>query len=65
GKSGGVYTLIIKQDETGGRTFTWPASVLWSGGIIPAFSTSANAIDMVKFVFDGTNYLGIAASDFK
>ncbi|NTW31246.1 MAG: hypothetical protein HGB12_01200 [Bacteroidetes bacterium] len=57
GKSGGFYTLIIKQDGTGGRTVIWPEDVKWAGGTEPAFTTSAGAIDLVKFVYDGTNYL--------
>jgi len=60
GKSGGIYTLIIKQDGAGGRTVTWPENVEWDGGAAPALSTAANAVGLVKFIFDGTNYLGYA-----
>ncbi|NTW32498.1 MAG: hypothetical protein HGB12_07720 [Bacteroidetes bacterium] len=58
GKSGGIYTLILKQDGTGGRTVTWPTNVIWDGGDAPALSTAANAIGIVRFIYDGTNYLG-------
>ncbi|NTW33483.1 MAG: LamG domain-containing protein [Bacteroidetes bacterium] len=58
GKSGGLYTFIIKQNSLGGRTVTWPPDVKWSGtGAAPALSIAANAADIIKFVYDGTNYL--------
>ncbi|NTW33677.1 MAG: hypothetical protein HGB12_13835, partial [Bacteroidetes bacterium] len=61
GKSGSLYTLIIKQDATGGRTVTWPSSkIKWEGGAAPVLNTTANAIGLVKFVYDGTNYIGYA-----
>ncbi|NTW31033.1 MAG: LamG domain-containing protein [Bacteroidetes bacterium] len=58
GKSGGLYTLIIKQDGTGGWTVTWSSNIKWAGGITPILSTTANAVDLIRFVFDGTNFLG-------
>jgi hypothetical protein len=57
-------TLILVQDGTGSRTATWPASVLWAGGTAPTLSTAANAVDIVSFIYDGTNYYGSAALDF-
>ena len=57
GHAGGEYTLILNQDSTGGRSVTWPASVIWSEGDRPSLTTDASAIDMVKFVYNGTNYL--------
>lgn len=39
-------TLYLRQDATGGRTMTWPASFKWSGGV-PTLSTGANATDIV------------------
>lgn len=53
------FTLYAKQDGTGNRTITWPASVKWSGGA-PTLSTAANAVDI--FVFEsidgGTTWYG-------
>ncbi|NTW31658.1 MAG: LamG domain-containing protein [Bacteroidetes bacterium] len=57
GMSGGVYTLIIKQDGTGGRTLTWPTGIKWTGGTPPSLTTSSNVINVIKFVFDGTDYI--------
>ncbi|NTW32497.1 MAG: hypothetical protein HGB12_07715 [Bacteroidetes bacterium] len=62
GKSGCIYTLIIKQDNTGARTVTWPTEVKWSGNTVPTLSTAADAVDIVKFVFDGTKYLVISTT---
>jgi hypothetical protein len=50
--------LKVVQDATGGRTVTWPASVKWSEGVAPYLSTVANAVDIISFYFDGTNYYG-------
>jgi len=56
--SGRALMLELKQDATGGRTVTWPASVKWEGGSAPTLSTSANAIDILTFFSDGTNQFG-------
>ncbi|NTW31034.1 MAG: hypothetical protein HGB12_00090 [Bacteroidetes bacterium] len=57
GKSGGLYTLIIKQNSTGGWTVSWPSNVKWDGGIAPVFNTAPYGVGSVKFVYDGTNFL--------
>ncbi|NTW31031.1 MAG: hypothetical protein HGB12_00075 [Bacteroidetes bacterium] len=58
GKSGAIYTLIIKQNATGGWKVSWPSNVKWIGGTAPTLTSNANAVDMFKFVNDGTNFLG-------
>jgi hypothetical protein len=50
--SGASYTLLLKQDGTGPRLATWPASVLWPGGTAPTLSTAAGKVDVVTFVYD-------------
>lgn len=62
----GPTNMLVRlvQDATGGRTVTWPASVKWPGGTAPTLSTAANAIDIVSFYFDGTNYYGQAGLNF-
>jgi hypothetical protein len=57
--AGKSFILIQKQDGTGGRTVTWPASVKWPGGTAPTLTSTASKAD--KFVFtaiDGSNWLG-------
>lgn len=57
--TGGSYMLELLQDGTGSRTATWPATVKWEGGSAPTLTTTASRKDVVVFVWNGTNYLGI------
>lgn len=58
-RAGQSFSLRLKQDGTGSRTVTWPASVKWDSGTAPTLSTAANAIDAFAFVsFDGTRWEG-------
>lgn len=45
-------TIYLKQDSTGSRTPSWPSSVRWPDGSEPSWSTAANAIDVVTFLYD-------------
>jgi hypothetical protein len=57
--AGKSFMLIQKQDGTGGRTVTWPASVKWPGGTAPTLTSTASKAD--KFIFtavDGSSWLG-------
>ena len=58
--SGAYGTLVVKQDATGGRTLTLPSvanKILGSSSTTTiGLSTTANAIDIINFYFDGTNY---------
>jgi len=56
--------LVLKQDSIGSRTATWPASVLWAGGTAPTLSTGADAVDIVSFYYDGTNFYGVPSLNF-
>ena len=49
--------LLLQQGSTA-RTYTWPAAVKWLGGTAPTVSTTDNDIDMVTFFYNGTNYIG-------
>lgn len=53
------FALYKKQDGTGSRTVTWPASVKWSGGA-PTLTTTANSIDILVFetLDGGTTWFG-------
>jgi len=64
GQDGGKYTLIIKQDATGSRTVTWPASVRWPGGTAPTLTTTASKTDYIGFIYNGVDfqYDGVAQS---
>jgi hypothetical protein len=57
--AGRSFILIQRQDGTGSRTVTWPASVDWPAATAPTLTSTANRVD--KFVFtaiDGSNWLG-------
>lgn len=52
---------------TGAGSFavTWPATVKWAGGTAPTITTSASAIDIITFWYDGTNYHGTEVQDLQ
>jgi hypothetical protein len=58
--AGAYGTLVVTQDATGGKTLTLPTAtnkVLGSATTTAiALSTAANAIDIVNFYYDGSNY---------
>jgi hypothetical protein len=58
GRAGGEYSLILKQDSTGGRTVVWPSDIKWPSGVAPTLSSDPSAIDIVRFLYDGSDYLG-------
>lgn len=45
----GSFVLILKQDATGGRTATWPATVAWPAGTAPTLTTDASKLDVFSF----------------
>jgi len=49
------YSVILKQDATGGRIVTW-GNVKLPGGVSPVLSSSANSTDIVEFIWDGTSW---------
>ena len=60
--AGKSFTLVQKQDGTGSRTVTWPASVKWPAGTAPTITATASRAD--KFVFtaiDSSSWLGSVA----
>jgi hypothetical protein len=60
--AGKSFILVQKQDGTGSRTVTWPASVDWPSATAPTLTATASKAD--KFVFtaiDGSNWLGSVA----
>ena len=63
-KAGGAYQLRVIQDGTGNRTLAYNAVFKWPGGSAPSLSTSANAIDIISCVSDGTNMYCTIAQDF-
>lgn len=56
--AGKSFTLILKQDATGGRTVTWPSSAKWPGGTAPTITSTASKRDTIAFVAEGSDWLG-------
>lgn len=52
---GDELTLMLTQDATGGRTFTWPTNAKLAGGVL-TLSITPNAVDVVRLAWDGTNW---------
>jgi len=50
--------LVLKQDGEGSRLATWPETVMWPAGTAPTLTTTASAVDIISFYWDGTNYHG-------
>ena len=63
----GACSLILKlvQDGSGSRTVTWPADVLWPNNTAPTLTTTAAAVDLMSFYYDGTDFYGLAGFDFR
>ena len=61
---GAVYILIVKQDATGGRTLAFSSNYKFAGGSAPSLTTTASRADVLTFVSDGTNMMGVASQNF-
>jgi hypothetical protein len=65
-KDGASYTIIVKQDASGGRVISsFGTAYKWAGGTAPTLSASANAVDILTFISDGTNLYGSFVGDFQ
>jgi hypothetical protein len=58
-KAGGTYYLIIRQDATGNRTLTYGSAYKFANTTAPILTTTANAVDILTFISDGTNMYGV------
>jgi hypothetical protein len=56
--AGKSFTLFQKQDATGSRTVTWPASVKWPASTAPTITSTASKGDKFVFTADGTYWWG-------
>lgn len=55
---GDTITLELTQDSTGSRLATWPPNFKKVGGTL-TLSTGVNAVDVIKFAWDGTNWVEV------
>jgi hypothetical protein len=65
--AGSSFTLVLRQDASGGRTVTWPSGTKWAGGTTPSLTTTASAVDVFSFVcVNGASWMGfVAGQDVK
>ena len=64
-KNGAAYRLTIKQDATGGRTLTFGTAYKFAGGVDPAITTAASAVDVLSCASDGTSMFCTILQDVK
>lgn len=50
GVDGQQFTLILKQDGTGGRTVTWWSGIAWPGGTVPTLTATSGQADVFTFL---------------
>jgi len=62
----GTYIFMFVQGSTGGKTVTFPSNFYFISGLgDPDFSgDSANTINIVSFLCDGTNFYGVYMQNF-
>lgn len=60
---GQTLTLRVVENGTGGYTITLP-TLKWPAGTVGSPTTTANAINLYIFYYDGTNYLAQLAAGF-
>ncbi len=56
--NGTNFILILEQDTTGNRGATWPDNVKWASGNPPTLSVQPGGVDIVKLVYDGSDWFG-------
>lgn len=59
--AGKSFIMLQKQDATGSRTVTWPASVKWPASTAPTITSTASKGDKFVFTADGTYWWGSVA----
>jgi len=48
-KAGKAGTITFIQDGSGNRTIAWNSVFKWAGGVVPALSTGAGAVDVLTY----------------
>jgi len=61
--AGKSFILLLKQDGTGNRTATF-AGVKWNAVGAPTITVTANKMDILSFVADGTNWYGSVSQGY-
>lgn len=58
------YVLFIERSGVAAITLTWNSIFKWPEGLKPGISSAAGALDIITFLYDGTNIYGVRQGDF-
>ena len=62
----GSFTLKVTEDGTGGWALVYPGTVRAPGGVVPAITTTANAVNILAIYWDGSvYYIGAALANVR
>jgi len=64
-ESGAMYTIVVKQDSTGGRTLTLPSSFKYASGTPPTITIGASSIDLITIFKLDSDYIISYDQDYK
>lgn len=59
----GEYFLEVTQVGGGNTIGAWPTNVVWVGAVAPTMTATNGRIDLYRFFWDGTRYIGDARQD--
>ena len=59
-----LWLVVVQGDGDDTIDWTNEADIIFPGGTDPVLSTGNGDVDVVTFIWDGTNYLGVANYDF-
>ena len=59
-----TFVINLKQPAGGSATVTWSTTIVWAGGSAPTLTTTANYLDIVTLIYDGTTWRGTATLNF-
>ena len=60
----GTYLIKLVQDDTGGRTVSFPLEWKWSGGTVPTVTAEADKTDIVTLIYDGSTFYAAISQNF-
>ncbi|MEN9701323.1 MAG: hypothetical protein RIR55_638, partial [Bacteroidota bacterium] len=60
----GTYLIKFVQDATGTRDVSFPSAWKWAGGVITSLTNTANKLDIVTLIYDGTTYYATIVQNF-
>ena len=62
--TGQTLRMVVCQDATGGRTFTFSPTIKWSGGTTPTQTSTLNKCDVYSFIQTTAGTLGSFNQNF-